>query len=135
MKTFSEYINEREGLSFKRKDFETLFKSKFDAIVKNKNIYALKVGNYTILANRTVLSLNDKKMGYYLITEILQKTDSSYEDIGLRNKYKNEVDLILIPENDEGYKFLESRLLELNRTNDLNKFIKELIKYSKTILK
>lgn len=74
-------------------------------------------------------------MGYYLITEILQKTESSYEDIGLRNKYKNEVDLILIPENDEGYKFLESRLLELNRTNDLNKFIKELIKYSKTILK
>lgn len=61
MKTFSEYINEREGLSFKRKDFETLFKSKFDGIVKNKNIYALKVGNYTILANRTVLSLNDKK--------------------------------------------------------------------------
>ena len=55
------------------------------------------------------------------------------KDTDIRQKYPSK-NLLYVLENKEGFDFLLSSLTNLKKTNNLDKFMKDFVKYSESLL-
>lgn len=132
----------RKNSKVAKRDFEAMLKTKFDTIISSgaTTWYYIPVNDYVVVMYRTVFSIGRDKTVFYLLSKIGKKPTSAFrrydefmKDTDIRQKYPSK-NLLYVLENKEGFDFLLSSLTNLNKTNNLDKFMKDFVKYSESLL-
>lgn len=132
----------RKNSKVAKRDFEAMLKTKFDTIISSgaTTWYYIPVNDYVVVMYRTVFSIGRDKTVFYLLSKIGKKPTSAFrrydefmKDTDIRQKYPSK-NLLYVLENKEGFDFLLSSLTNLKKTNNLDKFMKDFVKYSESLL-